>query len=225
MFWGCLILRAQMMKFSSCARFSVVQGIFLFSSISYISTIPLRGRSDSTASASWRFLFLGINSLNDKTASRVLLLLYHYTHHEHCFRVRTHICKAKWYDAYFRCTGPASTVFIFLRFLIALGINSGGVFNTLNTGLCVLSRVFLDGNYTKGILWYDFIHITAVHLTGLNVLFHSYFYSMSEMFTSILPLLCTVWPVEHPRAWILGDSRWQPISLAVIYRWGSDKRV
>ena len=77
---------------------------------------------------------------------------------------------------HFRCTRPASTVSCFLRFYVALGINSGGMFNTQQTGLRLLSRVFLAGNYTtRSILQHDFIYITDVHVADLTMLLHSYF--------------------------------------------------
>ena len=49
----------------------------------------------------------------------------------------------------FRCTGPASTVFDFIPFHVALGINLWGLLNTQQTGLRVLSGVFIAGNHTK----------------------------------------------------------------------------
>ena len=74
-------------------------------------------------------------------------------------------------------------------FHVALGINSGGVFNTQQTGLRFLSWIFLAGSYsTRFKLWYDFIYISTVHITHLILYSIRILIILSDMVNSIFPL-------------------------------------
>ena len=88
----------------------------------------------------------------------------------------------------FRCTGPASTVSYFLGVPVALRANPGGVLSTQCTDLHFSSRVYLADNYSNRILFHDYIHVTASHIAGLNMLIDSHFDSLIERVTSMLPL-------------------------------------
>ena len=104
----------------------------------------------------------------------------------HCFGyVRTHL---KLNSPRFRCSAQAPTALLF-QFRIALGINPGGVLNTEQMGLRFSCSVFLAGNFSTCIIsLHEFIHITAVHETDLDMLFHSYFEYLSDMVASILSM-------------------------------------
>ena len=57
--------------------------------------------------------------------------------------------------------------------------------------------------HTPSVFCHYFIHTTAVHIPNLNILFHSYFDSLSDRVISILPLFIHRYEYGVPFAFIL----------------------
>ena len=90
----------------------------------------------------------------------------------------------------FHCAEPLSTVFYFCWSHGSLRENSGGVFFSWRTGLRFVSSIVILGYYNARIV-HDmfFLRITAVNITGLDLLFNAYFDFLSGMSASMLPLV------------------------------------